>query len=134
MAHPLPLHPAEEATILAFVVPDRRPRYFDQLADPRRRARLLDQLNHCRDLNPRYARPARHVTAEDLHRLGAPQRCHVISEAAALDGRTMSLQDALVETAARGWGTIVCCVPGRLAYYRDELGEREYLLVRDEEG
>ena len=125
------LHPVEEATVRAFIVSERRPRYLQQMADPKRRARFLDRLNHCRDLDPRFATPAQNVTAAQLRSLGAPARCRLISDAGALDGREMSLHEALNETSFQGFGTIICCIPGRLAYYRGEDGEAEYVLVRD---
>jgi len=125
------LDPAEELTIRAFVVAERRPRYLEQLGAPERRAPFLDQrLNHCRDLDERFATPASNVTADDLLRLGAPETCRVISSARELDGREMPLSEALDEVRFHGWGTIICCIPGRLAYYRGETGEREFILVR----
>ena len=46
------------------------------------------------------------------------------------DGQIMPLLDAMNETEATGWGTIISCVPGQLAYYYDEEGERRAILER----
>ncbi len=45
----------EEALVDAFIVPAKRERYKSLLANRQRRAKFLDVLNHCNDLNPRYA-------------------------------------------------------------------------------
>ena len=46
------------------------------------------------------------------------------------DGKTMPLLKAMDETTEAGWGTIISCVPGELAYYYDEEGERRAILER----
>jgi hypothetical protein len=125
------LHPAEEATIRAFILPERRPRYLEQLGAPRRRAKFRLRLAHCHDLDRRFATPACDVTAAELRDLGAPEQCHLISESPELDGREMPLSEALAEIHFQYFGTIVCCIPGRLAYYHGEDGQRQYLLVRN---
>lgn len=45
----------EEAIIRAFITLARRIRWLESLASAKRRARMLDCLNHCRDLDERYA-------------------------------------------------------------------------------
>jgi len=126
------MHPHEEATIRAFVTPPRRPRWLESLACAKRRRRFLDRLNHCRDLDERYATPlpsnADVVAILKAH--GAPATCYVLSNTAALDARELPLVEAVAETASGGWGTIISCLPGRLAYYYDECGERRMLLKR----
>jgi hypothetical protein len=50
-----------------------------------------------------------------------------------LDGKTLPLAKAVndVEIMPKnGWGTIVSCIPGELAYYYDEEGERYAILQR----
>ena len=61
---------------------------------------------------------------------GAPATCYVLSDTATLDARELSLMEAIAETELNGWGTIISCLPGRLAYYYDECGERRMLLER----
>jgi hypothetical protein len=126
--------PQEEATIRAFITPNRRPRWIQALNSPKRRRLFLDGLNHCPDLDPRFARllPPNADVVRLLRDHGAPSICYLISDVAELDGRELPLVEAVQEVAAAGWGTIIGCVPGRLAYYRDEEGSRHFLLVRAE--
>ena len=116
----------EEALVDAFIVPAKRERYKALLASRRRRAKLLDGLNHCRDLDPRYATEIASSTdvVALLRSRGAPETCHLISDAKALDGKQMALREAIDE------GTLIGCVPGRLALYYGEAGERRLLLER----
>jgi hypothetical protein len=127
------MHPVETAIVDAFIAPHRQERWRISLASTRRRTQFLDCLNHCRDLDPRYARPlASNVDVLALLRShGAPDRCYVLSAADELDSREMTLAEAVSDAAMLGWGTIISCIPGRLGYYHDEQGERRYLLVRE---
>lgn len=43
-----------------------------------------------------------------------------MSENATLDGREVSLTEALRETVGSGMGTLLSCIPGRLGYYEGE--------------
>ncbi len=62
--------------------------------------------------------------------LGAPETCWAVSDWPALDRRELSLMDALKEVVGSGMGTLLSCVPGRLAYYEgEEMGER-WILQR----
>ena len=127
------MHPAEEATIQAFIDSARRPRWIESLKATKRRRRFLDRLNHCRDLDPRFATllDSNSDVVAVLKAHGAPATCYVVSDTLALDGREMPLADAVSESELGGWGTIISCVPGRLAYYYDECGERRILLERN---
>jgi hypothetical protein len=126
------MHEVEEATIRAFISPPRRTRWLESLASAKRRRRFLDRLNHCPDIDERYATPLRSnadvVAVLEAH--GAPPTCYVMSNTAALDSREMPLAEAVAEAELGGWGTIISCLPGRLAYYYDECGERRMLLER----
>jgi hypothetical protein len=53
-----------------------------------------------------------------------------MSSIAALDARELPLAEAVTETELGGWGTLISCVPGRLAYYYDESGDQRLLLER----
>ncbi len=129
------MHPHEEATIRAFISPPRRTRWLESLASAKRRRRILDRLNHCRDIDERYATPL--ASNADILALlkahGASTTCYVLSDAAALDGRVLSLVEAVDQAVWSGCGTIISCLPGRLAYYYDECGERRMLLERKAE-
>jgi len=126
----------ESALIRAFIEPKRRERYLGLLASPRGREKLRRGLAHCRDIDPRFAHelPADvHTPAEIatlLRAKGAPAECTLLAEDAALDGRRLPLEDALAAIVGRGMGTLVSCVPGRLAFYEGEDPGVRYLLER----
>ncbi|MEI8016952.1 MAG: hypothetical protein WCH39_02075 [Schlesneria sp.] len=42
----------------------------------------------------------------------------------------MELSEAISQTELAGWGTIISCIPGQLAYYYGECGELRVLLTR----
>jgi len=127
------MHPHEEATIRAFVASPRRQRWLESLSVAKRRESFLDRLNHCRDIDERYATPLKAGVdiVASLSSLGAPATCYLISATASLDGKEMPLADGVAKSEMGGWGTIISCLPGRLAYYYDECGERRMLLKRD---
>ena len=130
------MHPLEQATIRAFFVPARRTRWLESLDSKKRRRAILGRLNHCYDLDERFATPlAPNVNVVAVLRsLGAPDTCYVISSIAAIDGREMPLEEAVYQAGAGGWGTLISCISGRLAYYSDEAGtKRRMLLSRSKE-
>ena len=47
-----------------------------------------------------------------------------------IDGRDLLLEEAIQATEEGEWGTILGCIPGRLAYYRGEYGNERLLLER----
>src|SRR5688500_1352501 len=116
------LHPAEEATIRAFVRSARRDRMLALLADPKKRPKVLNALNHFHDWDPRWVQPVASGAdvLEILRRAGAPDTCHVISDAGELDGRDMPLADAVDAATVFDFASILCCVPGELAFFFDE--------------
>jgi hypothetical protein len=48
----------------------------------------------------------------------------------AIDGRELPLAEAVAAAQAGEWGTLISCVPGRLAFYYGECGVRRMLLER----
>ncbi|MEM8882826.1 MAG: hypothetical protein AAGD14_02005 [Planctomycetota bacterium] len=122
----------EAALVGAFIVPTKRGRYRSLLANPKRRKTILDGLNHLTDLDPRYATSVPSTTdiAGRLRQLGAPDRCHLVSNASELDGREMNLEEAIEAAEFAYQGTLVGCIPGELAYYYGEGGEKRVILHR----
>jgi hypothetical protein len=127
------VHTDEEATVNAFITPARRERWLEALASAKRRKNFLDRLNHCPDIDERYATllPSNAEIAAVLRSHGAPALCHVISDLAEIDGQMMELDDVIDQIEFAQWGTLISCIPGRLAYYYDESGARRMLLQRD---
>jgi hypothetical protein len=52
--------------------------------------------------------------------MGAPDDCWVFGNH--IDGRQMKLEEALDEVIGLGTGTIVSCLPGKLAFFESEDG------------
>ncbi len=121
----------EEQTIKAFILKEKSERYLSFLSNKKRRKEVLDRLNHCKDFDERFVQwlPSNADVVKILLQAGSPAEVYVISDSK-LDGKVMPLPDAIHETSMNGSGTIVSCIPGKLAYYYDEVGERRGLLKR----
>jgi hypothetical protein len=55
-----------------------------------------------------------------LRSKGAPEDCFTMSEIGSIDARILPLADALQKIVDYQMGTILCCIPGRLAYFENE--------------
>jgi hypothetical protein len=125
-----------EAIISAFFKPERAARYMALLSKRDGRTKLRAKLAHLTDLDPRFTHPVAgvNVTPEALERLlkaeGAPSVCYCLSENPELDDRDLSLGDALSRVIGYGMGTILSCVPARLAYFEGEGPRERYVLRR----
>lgn len=133
---PKPKHEIEVAFVNAFVVRDKRERYRGFLAG-KRRSKVLDSLYHWDDYYSGrvVAIPPACQTRADilskLSELGAPALCYAISNDRDLDARKMSLEEALRDVVGNGeHGTILSCIPGRLAYYEGQDPENRFILHR----
>jgi hypothetical protein len=110
----------EEATIKAFIIPVRQERYLEFLKS--------------KHLNPQFVVhvPGNQQNPSSLQKLlagkGAGSKCWIISENSELDGQEIDLLTALKETVGYQMGTLISCIPGRLAYFEDEDGR--YILER----
>ena len=127
---------AEEAFVKAFLTSEKRARFLQFLANPRRRKEILDKLNHDLPYMPTFATavPGHQDFPEELEKLlkakGAGATCHVIADGLKADGRDLPLREALNLICLHPFGAILCCVPGRLAYYRPEAPGAGILLER----
>ncbi len=122
----------EEKTIKAFIIKEKRDRYSMLLENKKRRNEALDKLNHCRDIDERFIRwlPSNADVVKILKEEGSPEHVYVISDSKDIDGKMIPLADAVHGASMAGWGTIISCVPGKLAYYYDEVGERRGILKK----
>ena len=133
----------EQATIRAFFLRDKQERFLSFIATPKNRNKLTKELAHFRWFDQKFATPISwkvdptlklwdgHVQGiENIVRLlrskGAGQTCFAISEDDKLDGRELDLKTTLETISGSGMGTILSCVPGKLAYFE---GEDESLLL-----
>lgn len=126
---------AEARMISAFLKTNRAERWEEVLAQPKGRRKLLARLCNERDISPECMIPIPHLERfapavyERLRKLGASDSCHVISHYSSIDGKDMPLLDALEEVVDRLSGTIIVCVPNRLAYYFSEERNGQYILL-----
>lgn len=124
----------EEAFVEAFILPEKRPRYLSMLGSRKRRRGFLDRLNHSLDYDPALAvciapteQTAGGIEAL-LRKRGAPDQCHLISSKFDWDAQEMALREAIDLILGYGIGTVLSCVPGRLAYYEaEDMGHRVML-------
>jgi len=124
----------EEALGL-FVVRRYRSRFRESLVS-KRRDKLLAALPSFRYWDERflYLIPSSEQLPERIYEIltarGAPKRCHAVSISDRLDGRDLLLQDALDQTVGWEMGTVLSCIPGRLAYFEGEPPNERYVLER----
>jgi hypothetical protein len=127
------LDPAEQATIRAFVASEKRDRLLGLLASRKRRRQATDLLNHFTHWDPRYSHliPSSADVLVALRQSGAPEQCHVISADPSLDGRDMPLPDAVMAAEEYTFASLLCCLPGQLALFFDEVeAPRNRILLR----
>jgi hypothetical protein len=130
------MNPHEEQFASSFIVPKKRDRYLTLLQSKHGRDKLLNGFNHCHDLDPRYATLIPSNQQSDtsieslLRRKGAPDTCYVMSDNRDIDGLEMSLSDALAKTVGMDAGTLISCLPGKLAYFELEGFDGRYILER----
>jgi len=116
----------EEALIAAFVKRSKRERYREILASPRLRHKFTSRLAHFVDFESRYRVPIPTDklfvgnVATELRRRRCPSTVFAISEDPRLDQRELPLLDALEQVVGSGFGTVLSCIPGRLAFVETE--------------
>ena len=126
----------ETRFIEAFVLPDCQRRWLEFLSKPKRRSSFLHRLADDRDFDSRFRvlispdQQTPDCVAAQLQKLNAPASCHLISEQTELDGREMDLLAALQLVIGSGLGTVISCIPGKLAYYEGEIPRDRYVLYR----
>jgi hypothetical protein len=100
------------------------------------RRKFLGSLDGHMPFDPRYEtvlsfeeqsdRTGNAVLAELVAR-GAPTECYVIAADSRYDGRTMQLDEAIHRVRE---GSILLCIPGRLAYHRCEYANESRIVER----
>lgn len=102
------------------------------MASEKHRSNFLDCLNHCHDIDSTFALwlPSNVDILGALRKEGAPGDCSIIAADHNIDGKRYTLAEGIEAAQQSGWAAIICCVPGCLAFYLDECGERRALLKR----
>lgn len=112
-------------------------RYLQLLPDKGRRGEVLGRLNTKLDYLREFATevPGSQDYPEELEKLlrshGAPDTCHVLVKGLRIDGRELPLREALNTICLHMYGSVLSCLPGRLAYYRPEAPGAGVLLLRN---
>jgi hypothetical protein len=114
----------EKALVKAFIIPVRRSRYLSMLEIRGGRDKWRRQLADFAHWDQRFLHPIEKGdtkrTCKLLRDADAPEQCYVLSEWDQLDGKEMKLGEALSACVGYGMGTVLSCVPGRLAFYEAE--------------
>ena len=124
----------EQALIAAFVKRSKRDRYREILSNPRLRHKFTSQLAHFTDFDPRYRLPIPSSKlfvdniALELQKRHSPNIVFAISEDPALDQKELPLAEGLQQIVGRGMGTVLSCIPGRLAFVETE--DERFILER----
>ena len=124
----------EHALIAAFVKRGKRDRYREILSSERLRHKFTSQLAHFTDFDPKYRVPIPsnklfiENAALELKKRHSPSIVFAISEDPALDQKELPLLEALRQTIGRGMGTVLSCIPGRLAFVETE--DERFILER----
>jgi hypothetical protein len=126
----------KNSLIAAFVKRNKRDRYREILANSRLRHKFISQLPHFKGFDPQYRLPiasnklfADNIAGE-LDKRHSPKIVFAISEDPSLDQKELLLVEALEQIVVCGMGTILSCIPGRLAFVETE-DERFILERRD---
>jgi hypothetical protein len=124
----------ESSLIAAFVKRHKRERYREIVSDSRLRHKFTSQLAHFEDFDPRYRLPisdsrlAADNIARELEKRHSPKIVFAISEDPALDQKEVPLVETLKQIVGYGMGTILSCIPGRLAFVETE--DERFILER----
>jgi hypothetical protein len=124
----------EDSLLAAFVKRSKRDRYREILSNPRLRRTFTDQLAHFTDFDPKYRVPIPSNKlfvdniAIELQKRHSPNTVYAISEDPALDQKELPLGEALSQIVGRGMGTVLSCIPRRLAFVETE--EERFILER----
>jgi hypothetical protein len=124
----------ERGLMLSFVPPERRNRYVELIARPKRRKDITESLAHVKHLDMRsvvrvlgnQSHPS--GILQLLKSKGAPEACYALSEDSEIDGREILLSDGLEFIVGHGVGTFLSCIRGKLAYFEDE--DQRWILER----
>lgn len=125
----------EEEFIRSFIQKERRERCSFLLSHPNRRREFTAKLAHFEWLDERFATPVpgsmAHIGVKLVSLLkqnGAGPTVWIISEDSSIDGRALPLQDAMDSIWGRFMGSVLSCIPGKLAFFRGEEMKSEQLL------
>lgn len=115
---------------------NKRDRYREMLANPRMHHKFTSQLAHFSDFDSKFrvSIPSNKLFVEniasELRKRHSPNVVFTISEDPALDQKEILLVEALKEIVGSGMGTVLSCIPGRLAFVETE--DERFILERED--
>jgi hypothetical protein len=124
----------ELSLIAAFVNRNKRDRYREFVSNPHLRHKFTNRLAHFADFDPKYrlSIPSNSLFADniacELQKRHSPNIVFAISEDPALDQKEVPLLEALQQVVGSGMGTVLSCIPGRLAFVETE--DERFILER----
>lgn len=126
----------ENRFVDTFVAPARRDRYRLLLANKKKRREILDRLNHWFEFIPSFATeiPSGQHSAKGVlnllrqRGLKDTDMVYILSDIGALDTMHLPLHQAIERVKEAQFASVVCCVSGKLAYYRPEAPANGYIL------
>lgn len=121
----------DEAVVALAIAPDAQERYRSLLANPKKRKKILDTLNHKPRLNEkRTTWFSSTEQAIDSINVKPDKSVYLLSDSPELDGKTMPYAQAISKVVLEFWGTIILISPN-LAFYYGESGERVAIIRAD---
>lgn len=109
-------------------------RYELLLKNKKKRTKFVEKLAHDIVFDSKWMvkiEPSRQTSKNIFNILiekGAENSCYVISCNSTLDSRTMPLDEALDKVVGFQFGTILCCISGKLLYYEGESTNERYIV------
>lgn len=129
-----------ERGLASFLRASRRERFVELLAaGGASRDKITSRLAHFEDIDPRFEHALADThhgavevgaVARALRGLGSQDEVYVVSELPAVDGRFLPLEAALDLTLSQTAGSLVSCLPGRLALFEGESPGDRVILRR----
>jgi hypothetical protein len=125
-----------ELGLAAFVSDAKRERVLGFLERARTRHKVVERLWHFSDWDPEctvrvpppFQTPA--GVLQELARRGARGAVHVVSATRQLDGLHVDVAEAVQAVVGTSSGTVVSCIPGKLAYFEGEADGDRVILWR----
>jgi hypothetical protein len=125
----------ERRIVTAFVVAQKRARYSALLESRKGRDKFRRSLAHFSDWDARFVLRIDDHTPQAIHKrllsMGTPPICYITSENDRNDAKRLDLLEALTACVGYGVGTVISCIPGRLAFYEGEGPGERHLLARE---
>lgn len=122
--------------IRAFVIPQKKQRFLEFVSSKKGRAKFTSELDHPTFIKSGFITkitPSQQTfqgISFILKNKHAPDICYVISSNEEIDSNELQITLALKKTIARGFGTILSLIPGKLAYFENEDGDMRFILEK----